>query len=102
MSHLYIKTDTVKGWREAMADWDSGGEAALAEMDEALDGEAEAAGHTLAALSAIYHDAHRRGYRTGFEMGVAEKLWLHRHWPAIGMLTGAVMLILGIFMGVQA
>lgn len=51
---------------------------------------------TVRALDAIQQDAVGRGYREGFSAGIAEKAWLHRHWPAILIVCGGACMIAGV------
>lgn len=53
----------------------------------------------LRGLDAIWRAAWREGHRTGFAAGVAEKAWLHRTWPGIGILLYAFGMAVGIFVG---
>jgi hypothetical protein len=53
------------------------------------------------ALEAIYRDAYSRGHAAGFKAGIAEKAWLHRHWPAINLFLVALALVFGTFIGAQ-
>lgn len=96
MSHVYIRTDQVERWRAAMANWDDGGPEAMDEINKVIASEEETAGHASAAVAAIYQSAYSRGYRSGLDTGLAEKAWLHKSWPSIGILLFAAGLIFGL------